>query len=1146
MNEPTDPLDDPAFAALLEEFLARARGGEGPSPEDYAARHPDLAGPIRELFPTLLVLHGHRAAPAQPEQSLPAALGGYQIVREVGRGGMGVVYEARQTALNRVVALKMVLHAGQAEANELRRFAAEAQTVAALDHPHIVPLYEVGECDGHPYYTMKLIDGGSLAAQLPRLAHDPCAAAALLAAVARAVHYAHQRGVLHRDLKPANILMDEQGEPHVSDFGLAKRVAGDSSLTQTGAIVGTPSYMAPEQARAEKGLTTAIDVYSLGAVLYEILTGQPPFRAGTPLDTLLQVLEKEPEAPRKLQPRIDRDLETICLKCLEKEPQRRYASAEALAQDLDRYLAGEPIRSRPIRVWERGLRWARRRPALAALVAVSSVATLALGALAVGAAFTAQLRQEKQRTQDALGTAERYRAQLALERGQALGDQGDAARGMLWLGRGLEITPVADTDLQREMRANLAGWWRQLHPLRAALPHPGVLRGVAFSPQGDVFLTGCWDHTARLWKTSTGGPVGQPWPHPDRVNAVAFSPVGRIAATACRDGTVWLWDLDTGRPLDRAPMRHQDGVWSVTFSADGKMLLTGSRDKTARLWDVATGKQVGRALPHGGEVFTAAFCPDGKSVVTSGEGPAPRLWEIAGTGPARDAPWAQGSFWVVAQAFSPDGKTVVTGTGGGAAQLWDVSTGRPRGPALPHPLGVWGVAFSPDGKSFVTGGGDGMARLWDTATSKPLGAPLWHQDQVATVAFSPDGRSVLTASVDHTARLWDVSPAQSLGTPLPHDGIVFSAVFSPDGKTVLTGSQDKTARLWDAQTGKEFLDRRVRHKGFVFTVAFRPPDGRTFATCSSEEDYSAWVWETATGRLVAGPLRHTAQIWAVAFRPPDGKTLLTASRDRTAKLWETDTGKLLHTLRHDDDVWAVAFSPQGGKIIATASEDRMTRLWDADTGRLLRTLRGEVAVAFSPDGHRVLTASHDRTARLWDVTTGQEVWQQPLGHHGLVKDVAFSPDGRTVATASGDWTARLWEADTGKPVGQPMQHQGAVNTVAFSPGGQTVVTGSMDETARLWDAATGKPLSMPLRHDGSVLRVAFSPDGQTVLTGGGNQAHLWTPPAPVEGDVERVVLWTQVLTGLELDADGVARVLDGATWQQRRQRLEELGGPPAP
>jgi serine/threonine-protein kinase len=428
MTDPHSAVSDYAdrLDQVLGSYLATLELDQVPDPTGLIARHPDLAeelsaffadqeradhwtAPLRSLAKQALASVVAAEAtpwPSHSSDSLPASFGNYELLAGIGRGGMGVVYRARQKNLNRVVALKMIRAGALASPDDLRRFRNEAEAAAKLDHPHVVPVYEVGEYAAQQYFTMKLIDGGSLDQQLARYTADPKAAARLVATVARAVHHAHQRGVLHRDLKPSNILLDAQGQPHVSDFGLAKRLQVDGGMTQTGAIVGSPSYMAPEQATGAKGtISTATDVYGLGAVLYALLTGQPPFRGDSLLTTLDQVRRREPDSPSDSNRRVDRDLESICLKCLEKEPERRYSSAEALADDLSHWLEGEPIQARRtgpmVRLW----RWGRRNP-LVATLSVSASALLA--ALILGSLLSFILVwKQQQETRRALAIADR-------------------------------------------------------------------------------------------------------------------------------------------------------------------------------------------------------------------------------------------------------------------------------------------------------------------------------------------------------------------------------------------------------------------------------------------------------------------------------------------------------------------------------------------------------------------------------------------------------------------------------------------------------------------------------------------------------------------------------------------------------------------
>lgn len=384
-----DPSLGPDGPTLLYELLGleielRVASGETPTRGEYETRFPKNHNEIARAFAEVATPGRSATAGASIDETIPyhgtsglerpermpganSRFGDYELLEEIARGGMGVVYRARQISLNRIVAIKMMLSGQFASAEEAERFGLEAVSAANLDHPNIVPIYEVGQHDGRAFFSMKLIDGGSLSSHVERLLEDPRAAASLLVPVARAVEYAHRRGFVHRDLKPANILLDAAGHPHVTDFGLAKRVEGDSGLTQTGTLVGTPSYMAPEQAAgAGAVVTAAADVYGLGAILYVLLCGRPPFRAETVMETILQVTEREPEPPSQVKPGVPRDLEMICLKCLEKKPEARYPSAAAMADDLEHYLRGEPVEARRAGLIDRLRRWARREPDLSA------------------------------------------------------------------------------------------------------------------------------------------------------------------------------------------------------------------------------------------------------------------------------------------------------------------------------------------------------------------------------------------------------------------------------------------------------------------------------------------------------------------------------------------------------------------------------------------------------------------------------------------------------------------------------------------------------------------------------------------------------------------------------------------------------------
>jgi WD40 repeat protein len=1096
----------------------------GPSADEAAP--PGLLERLRETAllgaATPAPAEGPRAAPlpflGPPEKDGElGTLGPYEVLSELGRGGMGIVFKARDRELGRTVALK-VLRAEGADPTARARLVREAQAAAAIEHENVVAVYAAGNRNEGPLYlVMQYVAGQTLRERIQAEGRlEPREAARVCRQAAEGLHAAHRAGLIHRDVKPANILLDADGRAKIVDFGLVRIKERPDGTTREGVAAGTPEYMSPEQVLQPDRLDERADVYGLGMTLYEALTGEPAFR-GTSAAVIQQVLHDEPAPPRRLNPRVPRDLETVCLKALAREPARRYQTARELGDDLHRFLDGEPVRARPVGRRERLWRWCRCNPGLAASSGLAAAAVPAVVALSLAFAFQQQkaagrIAREQDRTREALqevekqvGLAERRAALLALQTGLALCERGEVRPGMLWLAQCLEVAtkpaPAGAEDLAWRARANLAHWSRELVPVRAVLPHPGGVRCVAFCPDGRTVLTGGWDGTVWRWEAATGKPVGSPIRHGEEGTRVALSGDGRRFVSAGSDQTARLWDAATGRPLS-PPLAHPAVVCAVAWSPDGRTVVTGCQDGVARFWDAASGKPVGSPLPHPGAVLAVAFRPDGRAVLTGDDQGSARFWEVA-TGQLLGPPLSHAAF-ITSVAFSPDGRTALTGSDDRTARLWDARTGKPLGPPLlAHRQGVQAVAFSPDGRTVVTGSGDRTARLWDAVTGRPVGPPLHHTNGVPAVAFSPDGRYVLTGGWADPARVWDVAAGRPSLPPREHPGHVRAVAFSPNGRTIFTGCQDGVGRFWDAATGGRRAPT-VRHDGRILTACFSR-DGQVVLTGSA--DQTARLWEAATGKPIGLPLGHLAQVNGVAFSP-DGRTVLTGCQDRRARFWEAATGK-----------------PLG---LAALEHPRSVE-----------------AACYSPDGRTVVTCDDHGRAYFWEAATGRPLGDPlALPHGGF--SLAFSPDGRTLLVGCRDMTARLWDAANRRPLGPVLRHHASVAAVAFSPDGRLILTGSYDGTARLWEATSGTPVGPPLQHDAEVAAVAFSPDGRTALTGGADRlARFWPVPAPFPEEVERVTLWVQVLTGMRLDGEGVPHMLDAEAWQACRRRLEEIGGPPA-
>jgi WD40 repeat protein/tetratricopeptide (TPR) repeat protein/tRNA A-37 threonylcarbamoyl transferase component Bud32 len=1031
----------------------------------------------------------------------------YELIEEIARGGMGIVFKARHKKLGRIVALKTIrLAALKPDADAMNRLRIEAEAVARLDHPHIVPIYEMSEYGGIPFISLRLIGGGDLERHAARFKDDPRAIARLMKEVAQAVHYAHLRGVLHRDLKPSNILLDEEDQPHVTDFGLAKCVETDSGLTQTGLILGTPSYMAPEQVSGHRSeVTTAVDVYGLGAVLYKLLTGRPPFHAPSVYETLRQVREQEPVSPGAAGQRVDRDLEAICLKCLEKDPRRRYPSAESVAADLKRRLAGESVVARPIGQLERARRWCLRNRVVAALAAsvaallvtIAGVATFdsfrqhALAEAAQSAASREKAAASSEREQRLLSDARaaeiRWRlVRMNVENGVRIVDQGDLTGALPWFAEALRLDRD-DPDAAATHRLRLGTLLSQCPALDGVFAHDKTILWATFDQAGRRLATASADHTARIWDVATGKAVSPPLSHNGPVNWVEFQSDGTSLLTASSDGTIRIWNAALGRPSGGRWLTHGAPVRFARFSPDGRRVVSGGFDGTVWLWDADSGASLGKPQLLRTELFCLAFSPDGRNVAIGASDANASLWQVSDQGLRLRGKWTHRST-VRDVAFSPDGKRLLTASHDGTARVWDVETGSPITPDLKHARWVFHAEFSPDGTRVVTASHDGTARVWDAQTGRPITpAPgqMRHSIAVRDACFSPDGGRVATAGFDGMARVWDAYTGEPLTPPLFHGGALQRARFTPDGSQVLTVGSDSTARIWNVTSvGSSAVTVELADGA---NHAVWGPSGKQFATACG--DGTARVWDAVTGQGLTPAMSHRRAVLRAAFTG-DGRLLATASFDRTARIWDAQTGApVTAPLVHESTVTCVEFSPDGSRL-ATASEGGMVRSWDVATGRLAAPPGKHdheiVHLAYSADGRLLASAGRDRTARVWDAATGS-LKIPPLHHDSELTCVAFHPGGRALLTACSDGSfeersAQQWEIETGRRLGPPLKHADGVLWAAYSPDGSRVATASEDRTARIWNANTGEPATPPLQHRHQVISLDFSPDGRRLAT----------------------------------------------------------------